>query len=103
MPNNFREVVDGFPEPTLARMLAELDQSPFQRRAAARAEFKNLVQGDNEGLREFSRRVRSLSDVVNPNMGAQTRDGMNCEQFIDGIFDAELQELLYFYVRSLKV
>ena len=60
MPNHFREEVDGFPEPTLARMLAELDQQlmPFQSRAAAKAEFKSLIQGDKEGLREFLRRVR---------------------------------------------
>ena len=38
MPNHFREVVDGFPELTLERMLAELDQRlmPFQSQAAAR-------------------------------------------------------------------
>ena len=39
---------------------------------------------------EFSRRVRSLGEVANANMGAQTRDDMNREQFIDGIYDAEL-------------
>ena len=43
---------------------------------------------------EFSRQVRSLGEVANANMGAQTRDDMNHEQFIDGIYDAELQELL---------
>ena len=63
-------------------------------RAAARAEFKSIMQGDKESSIEFSRRVISLGDVANVIMGAQTRDDMNCEQFIDGIFDAELQELL---------
>ena len=96
MPNHFREEVDGFPEPTLARMLAGADQRlmPFQSRAAARAQFKSLMQGDKEGLREFSRRLTSLRDVANANIGAHTRDDMNCEQFIDGIFYAERQELL---------
>ena len=79
MPNHFIEEVDGFPEPTLLRMLAELDQRwmPFQSQAAARAEFKNLTQGNKEGLREFSLRVRSRGDVANLNMGAQARDDMN--------------------------
>ena len=79
----------------MARMLAELDQRlmPFQSRVAVRAQFKSLMQGEKEGLREFSRRVRSLSDVANRNMDEQARDDMNCEQFKDGIYDEEMQEL----------
>ena len=52
MPNHFREEIDGFPEPTVVRMVAELDQRlmPFQSRAAARAEFKSLMQGDKDSL-----------------------------------------------------
>ena len=49
------------------------------------------MQGEKEGLREFSRRVRSLGDVANRNMNEQARDDINCEQLID---DEELQELL---------
>ena len=96
MPAHFREEVDGFDEPTLGRMLAELDQRmmPFQTRSAARAEFKNLMQEEGEGLREFARRVRSLGEIANTNLGAQARDDMNREQFIDGLGDFELQELL---------
>ena len=80
----------------MARMLAELNQRlmPFQSRAAARAEFKSLMQGEKEGLREFSRRGRSLGDVANRNMDDQAKDDMSCEQFIDGIYDEEVQELL---------
>ena len=96
MPAHLREEVVGFLEPTLARMLAELDERlmPFPSRAAARAELKSLMQGEKEGLREFSRRVRSLGDVANRNMDEQARDDMNCEQFVDGIYDEEVQELL---------
>ena len=96
MPAHFREEVDGFAEPTLGRMIAELDQRmmPFQTRSTARAEFKSLMQGEKEDLREFSRRVRSVGEVANANMPVQIRDDMNREQFIDGIFDADLQELL---------
>ena len=77
-------------------MLAELDHRmmPFQTHAGARAEFKSLMQGEKEGLREFSRRVRSLGDVVNVNIVAQARDDMNREQFIDGLFDVEFQDQL---------
>ena len=80
----------------MARMLAELDQRlmPFQSRVAVRAEFKSLVQGEKGGLHEISRRIRSLSDVANRNMDEQARDDMNCEQFIDGIYDEEVEELL---------
>ena len=96
MPAHFREEVDGFAEPTLGRMIAELDQRmmPFQTRSTARAEFKSLMQGEKEDLREFSRRVRSVGEVANANMPVQIRDDMNRELFIDGIFDADLQELL---------
>ena len=48
------------------------------------------MQGEKEGFREF----RSLGDVANRNMNEQARDDINCEQFIDGIHDAQLQELL---------
>ena len=91
MPAHFREEVDGFPEPTLGRMLDKLYRRlmPFQSLAAARADFQSLMQGEKEGLREFSRRVRSLGDVENRNMKEQARDDINCEQFID---DEELQE-----------
>ena len=96
MPAHFREEVDGFDDPTLGRMLGELDHRmmPFNTQAGARAEFKNLMQNEKEGLREFSRRVRTLGEVANANMPVQIRDDMNREQFIDGIFDADLQELL---------
>ena len=96
MPAHFREEVDGFDDPTLGRMLGELDHRmmPFQTQAGARAEFKNLIQNEKEGLREFSRRVRSLGDVANANIGAQARDDMNREQFVDGLLDVDLQDLL---------
>ena len=96
MPAHFREDVAGFPYPTLGGMLNELDQRmmPFQTQAGASAEFKNLKQSDKEGLRELSRRVRSLGDVANANVGAQARDDMNREQLIDGLYDVELQDLL---------
>ena len=52
-PAHFREEVDDFLKPTLGRMLDELDRRlmPFQSRAAARAEFKSLMQRKKENLR----------------------------------------------------
>ena len=44
--------------------------------------------------RKGCKSVRSLGDVANANVGAQARDDMNREQFIDGLFDVELQDLL---------
>ena len=81
MPACFREKVDGFESPTVAAMLAELDHRmmPFQTQAGARTEFKNLIQSEKEGLREFSWRVRSLGGVANAIVGAQARDAMNRE------------------------
>ena len=95
MPAHFREEVDDFPDPTLRGMLSELDQRmmPIQAQAGVREEFKNLMQSDKEGLRECGR-VRSLDDVAIANVGAQARDDMNREQFIDGLYDVELQDLI---------
>ena len=55
MPAHFSEELEGFEPPTLAAMLAELDHRmmPFQTQAGARAEFKNLMQGEKEGSGSF--------------------------------------------------
>ena len=96
MPVHFREEIEGYDEPTLASMVGELDHRmmPFQTHAGARVEFKSLMKGEKEGLREFSRRVRSLGNLAKVNIGAQARDDMNSDQFIDGLFDVELQDQL---------
>ena len=96
MPAHFREEYDGFEEPTLGRMLAELEQRmmPFQTKSAVRADFKILLQEEGERLRAFARRVRFLGEVANTNLGAQARDDMTREQFTDGLCVFELRELL---------
>ena len=96
MSNHFREQEDGHPAPTLERMFEYLDNRmlPFRNQRTARAEFKNLIQGEKEGIQEFSRRICSIGEVANHNMKAATRDDMNRKQFIDGLYDAEIQELL---------
>ena len=96
MPNHFREQDDGHPAPTLERMFEFLDPRvmPFRNQRTARAEFKNLIQGEKEGIQEFSRRIRSIGEVAKHNTNSATRDDMNWEQFIDGLYDAEIQEVL---------
>ena len=52
MRAHIRVEIEGYENPTLARMLAEHDQriTPFQTHAGARAEFKSLMRGKKEGL-----------------------------------------------------
>ena len=45
-------------------------------------------------MSDFSRPIRSIGDLASRNMDEQARDDRNCEQFIDGIYDEEIQELL---------
>ena len=96
MPNHFREQEDGHPALTLERIFEYLDprMMPFRNQRTARAEFKNLIQSEKEGIQEFSRRIRSIGEIANHNMNAATRDDINREQFIDGLYDAEIQEPL---------
>ena len=68
--------------------------SPYRDQRTARAELKALMQGDKEEMREFSRRVRALVDITNTHRNALSRDDMNEEQFIDGLFDSDVYELL---------
>ena len=70
------------------------DSIAFRNPWTARTEFKNVAHGEKEDIREFSRRVRSLVEIANAAMNAITRDNMNQEQFIDGLFDLEIQELI---------
>ena len=50
------------------------------------------MQGDKETL-EFSRTLRALGDIAHTYMNALSRDDMNREQFIDGLFDSDVYEL----------
>ena len=82
--------------PTLARVFEYLDPrvSPYREQRTARNEIEALMQGDKEETREFSRRVRALGDIAHTLMNALSRDDMNREQFIDGLFDSDIYELL---------
>ena len=96
MPRQYRVQEQDQPAPTLARKMTYLDprMSPYRNPRTARTEFKNLAQGEKEDIWGFSRRVRSLGEIAEVTMNAARRDNMNREQFIDGLFDLEIQELL---------
>ena len=96
MPQQYRIQVQDQPAPSLQRMFGYLDprMQPYRTQRTARAEFKSTVQDEKEGIREFSRRVRSIGEIANTNLNRNARDDMNREQFIDGLWDAEVQELL---------
>ena len=96
MPQQYRTQVQGQPAPTVQRMFGYLDprMQPYRTQRTARAEFKSTVQGEKEGIREFSRRVRSIGEIANTNLNRDARDDMNREQFIEGLWDAGIQELL---------
>ena len=38
--------------------------------------------------------MRSIGEIANTNLNRDARDDMNREQFIEGLLDAEIQELL---------
>ena len=96
MPARFTRQVGRNLPPTLARVFEYLDprMSPYRDQRTARAEFKALMQSDKEETREFSRRVRALGDIAHTHMNALSLDDMNREQFIDGLFDPDIYELL---------
>ena len=97
MPRHYRVQEQDQPAPTLVRMMTYLDKrmSPYRNPRTARTHVKQLAQGENEDLREFSRRVRSLGEIASATMNAFTRDNMNREQFIIELFDLEVQQLLF--------
>ena len=70
----------------------EAAMMPFGNQRTAPAEIKNLIQNEKEGIKEFSRRTRCIGEVANYTMNAASRDDMNLQQFIDGLYDAVKQE-----------
>ena len=96
MPARFTRQFGRNLPPTLTRVFEYLDprMSPYRDQRTARAEFKALMQGDKGETLEFSRRVRALGDIAHKHMNALSRDYMNREQFIDGLFDSFVYELL---------
>lgn len=96
MPRMYRRQEEHQPAPTLARLFGYLDQRmmPYRNPRTARAEFKNLHQAESEDIKSFSRRVRRLGEYANGTLPANARDDMNREQFVEGLCDQEIQEII---------
>ncbi len=96
MPANLRTQVAGHPTPTVAGVFDCLTprMEPKRNQRTARTDFKNFFQKTNEGMKEFSRRVRAVGEITNAHMAANVRDDMCQEQFIEGLADLEIQEML---------
>ena len=62
---------------------------------ATRTEFKAVKQGQSETLREYFRRVRYLGDLALSEKTIDERDKDLRDQFLEGLFDASLQQKLY--------
>ena len=69
--------------------------SPYRNERISRGEFKSLYQGAEESLGEFARRIRNVGANAYPDVTQRQRDEFLREQFLEGIFDADVQvELL---------
>ena len=96
MPQWYKTQQDGQPAPTLPRMLGYLDgrMSAFHDRTTGRLEFKAMVQGEKESIKDFARRLRSMCDIAFATYNAATKDEFNRDQFIEGLLNDELHDLL---------
>ena len=68
---------------------------PYRSQRATRSEFKALTQNENEDLREFSRRVRSLGDIAFSDKPLHERERESRDQFLEGLSDSRLRQKLY--------
>ena len=94
MPRHYRISEKNQPKSGKDDKVLDPRMSPYRIPRTARIEFKNLDEGGKEDIREFSRRMRLLGESANATMNGITRDNMNREQFNDGLFDLEIEELL---------
>ena len=97
MPQMYKTRVDGQPAPMLQRMLGcYLDgmMSAFYDRTTSRLKFNAMVQGEKESIKDFGRRMRSMCDIAFANYNATTKDEFNRDQFIEGLMDDKLHNLL---------
>ena len=77
-------------------MLGYLDgrMSAFHDRTTSQLEFEAMAQGEKESIKDFARRLRSMCDIAFATYNAATKDEYNRDQFIDGLPDDELLNLL---------
>ena len=96
VPRNYIEKLPGEPSPTFSILIEGLRPKMQQYRSprATRSEFKAVKQGENE-TREYFRRVRYLGDLALSEKTIDERDKDLRDQFLEGLFDARLQQKLY--------
>ena len=97
VPRKYNEKIQGEPSPTFSILLEVLKPKMQQYRSprATRSEFKAVKQGENETLREYFRRVRYLGVLALSEKTMDERDKHLRDQFLEGLFDARLQQKLY--------
>ena len=97
VPRKYIEKFPGEPSPAFSNLLEVLKPKMQQYRSprATRSEFKAVKQGENETLREYFRRVRYLGDLALSEKTIDERDKDLRDQFLEGLFDARLQQKLY--------
>ena len=94
VPRKYIEKLPGEPSPTFSILLEVLKPEMQQYRSprATRSEFKAVKQGENETLREY---FRYLGDLALSEKTIDERDKDLRDQFLEGLFDARLQQKLY--------
>ena len=97
VPRKYIEKLPGELSPTFSHLLEVLKpkMQQYRRPRATRSGFKAVKQGENETLREYFRRVRYLGDLALSEKTIDERDKDLRDQFLDGLFDARLQQKLY--------
>ena len=85
------------PSPTFSKLLEVLKPKMQQYRSprATRSEAKAVKQAENETLWEYFRRVRYLGDLALSGKTTDERDKNLRDQFLEGLFQATLQQKLY--------
>ena len=97
VPRHYVEKVLAEKTPRFDALLEVLEPKMQQYRSkrAARSEFKAVKQMENESLKDYFRRVRSLGDLALSENSLAEKDQDLRDQFLDGLFDFRLQQKLY--------
>ena len=97
VPRKYIEQVPG-EEATIFETLLKVLKPKMQQYRSPRAthsEFKSVRQNENESLKEYFRRVRSLGDLALCEKTLEEKDKDRRDQFLEGLFDSRLQQKLY--------
>ena len=97
VPRKYFEIVPGEEAPIFETLLEILKPKMQQYRSprATRSEFKSVRQNTNESLKEYFRRFHYLGDLALCEKTLEEKDRDLRDQFLEGLFDARLQQNLY--------